>query len=177
MAEGQIYTASFWVKIENPVHKLGAIEIASCISLGCPWDFPSDRFSVAPVADIADGQWHELKFTFLASGPYLSVVVPGNLSVYIDDMTVVYSPNAEKSESCKFEEYIPAPLVDGKYIKPMADDGLGEFKLVKRTEETSAISSGISTPLIIVICAAIAVVLAGAAVFVLLFIRKRKSGR
>ena len=176
MAEGQIYTVSFWVKVENPVHKLGSIDIASCISLGNPWDFPADRLNVTAISDIADGEWHKVSYTMMASGPYLSIVVPGNLSIYIDDLTVEYTPTATKSENCSFEEYIPAYLTaDGKYIKPDLDaDELGKFELVKRTDETSAGNDGTSL-LIIVICAVAVIVLMGGTAVTILLIRKKKN--
>ena len=174
MAEGQIYTVSFWAMIENPVHKLGSIDIASCISLGSPWDFASDRFNVASIADIADGEWHKLTYTFIASGPYLSIVVPGNLSIYIDDVTVQYTPDADKSENCKFEEYIPAPLTsDGKYVKPtLEDDKLEKFQLVKRTDATPSEESGINIIVFVIIGAAV-VLLVGTIITILLIRRKK----
>ncbi|MBR3299875.1 MAG: hypothetical protein IKI68_00120, partial [Clostridia bacterium] len=178
LAVGQVYTASFWVKVENPVHTLGSVDLASCISLSNPWDLSSDRFNVAAIADIADGQWHEVSYTFMSSGDYLTLIVPGNLSIYIDDIDIEYTPDAERSENCTFEEYIPALLTaDGKYIKPLSDVK-DKFQLVKRTDDTLAAASGNNdmTLLIVIIASSLLVIAGGITGAVLLMRKKRKGG-
>ena len=102
--------------------------------------------------------------------------VPGNLSVFIDDLTVIYTPNAEGSDNCTFEEYIPAYLTaDGEYIKPLASgDELGKFELVKRVEEVMAGNGGISIWLSVIIGAATVALLGGGVTTVLLIRRKKR---
>ena len=176
LAVGQVYTVSFWAKVENPVHTLGSIDVASCISLANPWDLSSDNFNVAAISDIADGKWHELSYTFMSSGEYLTLIVPGNLSIYIDDLVIDYTPDAERSKNCEFEEYIPALLTaDGKYIKPVVtSDKLEKFQLVSRTQEALSSETNDNNVLLNVIIVSSIIVAAGAITGGILLIRKKR---
>lgn len=175
---GVMFTVKMNVKVENPVHKLGAIELVNSVSLQNPWDISGEKMPIAAIADIADGKWHEISYTFKASSELLTVITPGNLSIYIDDITLGYAgKDAVASADVAFEEYIPMKLnKDGTY-----GDGnkysVGEFKLHKRetaAEIDASLWESYTGWFIAAIVLGSAVVVG--AVFVTLGITKKKKG-
>lgn len=174
------YTVSMWVKIENPVHTLGAIEIMSSTKPTSPWSYEGDRYAIAAIADIADGKWHEISFTFKSATHYLSVVTPGNLSIYIDDITVKYAGDKEADSDVEFEDYIPRFLnANGTYstgeIETLAAyeivDGKGPVPF--EYEEEPGFTSSVLFVTIIVCGAAVLLAVSGC-VGVIIF-KKRKA--
>ena len=171
-----------WVKTVNAPHKLGAIEIGNNTTWRNSWALEGERLPIVPIADVADGEWHRVSFTFIATTPYLSIFIPGNLEMYFDDITIDYVGDKEVSPNAVYDKYIPAFLTaDGKYEAPVADSALNEFELVKRTETVTQGGSQLITLITqnvgatIAIIAGAVVLLAGIAVGTIVFIKKRKS--
>ena len=176
---GAMFTVKLNVKVENPVHKLGAIELVNSVSLQNPWDISGEKMPIAAIADVADGKWHELSYTFKATSDFLTVITPGNLSIYIDDITLDYAgENATPSTPVVYNEYVPKKLnKDGTY-----GDGdkysVGEFKLHKRetaAETDASLWERYTGWFIAAIVLGSAVFVVGA-VFVTLGITKKKKG-
>ena len=176
------YTISMWVKTVNAPHKLGAIEIGNNTTWRNSWALGSERLPIVSIADVADGEWHKVSFTFIATTPYLSIFIPGNLEMYFDDITLDYAGDKEVTPNAVYEKYIPAFLTaDGKYEAPVDDSALNEFELVKRTETVTQGGSQLITLITqnvgatIAIIAGAVVLLAGIAVGTIVFIKKRKT--
>jgi len=176
------YTISMWVKTVNAPHKLGAIEIGNNTTWRNSWALEGERLPIVPIADVADGEWHRVSFTFIATTPYLSIFITGNLEMYFDDITLDYAGDKEITPNAVYDKYIPAFLTaDGKYEAPVADSALNEFELVKRTETVTQGGSQLITLITqnvgatIAIIAGAVVLLAGIAVGTIVFIKKRKA--
>ena len=174
------YTVSMWVKVENPVHKLGAIEIMNSTKAVVPWSYEGERYAIAAIADIADGEWHKVSFTFNSVTHYLSIVTPGNLSIYIDDITIEYAGDKSTDSSVNYQEYIPCFLnSDGTYPTDSAlsltayevVDGIGPLPNSEATGFT-----GTTLFVVIIICGVVVLVSAGgAAASIIIF--KKKGGK
>lgn len=123
------YTITYNVKIENAAHDKGAIGIRSLTSSCDPWTFTGYELYTAAIADVADGNWHTVSFTFVATSPYLAFITPGNLSIYIDDINIVSADDSvEISQSVEYDEYVPKLSTADK--KTNTEEELGEFTLV-----------------------------------------------
>lgn len=174
------YTVSMWVKIENPVHKLGAIEIMDNTRPIVPWASEGERYAIAAIADIADGKWHEISFTFKSVSHYLSIVTPGNLSIYIDDITIKYVGDKESDKSVMFEEYIPRFLnPDGTYSAGDASN-LAAYSIVNgKGPEGNAVFAGFTDSVLfvtIIVCGA-AVLTGVLGCMAVIIIKKKKGGK
>ena len=180
------YTISMWVKTEaDPVHKLGAIEIGNNTSVVNSWSIHTDRMAVAAIADIADGKWHKISCTFTSMSQFLSIYIPGNIELFIDDIEIKFTPGKALSSPPIIQPYVPTLLTeDGIYVNPNEDKGdLNDYELVKRTETTTPggshsqivelITQNVGATIAII--AGAVVVLAGAAVVIIILIKKRKA--
>ncbi|MBO4432634.1 MAG: InlB B-repeat-containing protein [Clostridia bacterium] len=107
LATGEAYELSFWVKMDKYDHTNGAIKIASCSSSKYAWDLIGDMRAVVPIADLTDGEWHQVKYQFMASAYYLSLQTPGYCSIFIDDVTVTHLTTPGISDEPVYTEYIP----------------------------------------------------------------------
>lgn len=176
-----VYTVSMWVKIDNPVHKLGAIKLVSNTSPDAPWIYNGNPVVVAAIADIADGEWHKISCTFSAITHYISVITPGNLSIYIDDIEVTFTPDANITKTIEFEEYIPKLLsIDGRYI--VADDSntLSTYKVIYPNDlgnETDVPILNISNILIIILISIVVIALVVSVVAIFKIKNKRRVGK
>ncbi len=182
---GNIYTVSMWVKVVNPVHTTGGIEIRNNDTFRHAWGSSIDPMKVVAIKDIADGQWHKISYTFEAMARYVSIFTPGNLEIFIDDVTIEYTPNAIISMGANYVEYVPAFLTEeGKYVNPEENkDTLNEFELFKRTETVTPggsysqivelITQNVGATIAII--AGAVVLLAGVAVVIVVLIKKRKA--
>lgn len=100
------YTATFKVKMGNYKHTEGAIKIASCRTHIYPWDNMSDFHPVIAIADLTDGEWHEVSYTFNSVEDYVSVNIPGDIEIFIDDVKLKITAEAPLSTPVEFVEHI-----------------------------------------------------------------------
>lgn len=168
------FTVSFNVKIEDPVHTLGAISL-SCLNTSLnPWDLSGYEMYVTSIASVADGEWHNVSYTFIATSPYLTIITPGNLSIYIDDVKIdAVSDDVPLSTNCEFEEYIPKFLNENGEYEIDSDTSLEKFEIVKRVNVETQPSVGIWVWCVI---AAGAVIFIVGAILLIIFISKKRAG-
>ena len=171
-----------WVKIENPIHKLGAIEIGCNTTYRVPWNIEGDRMAIASIAEVADGQWHEITFSFTAVTNYISIFLPGNLSIYIDDITIVPNDEFKINRMVTYEPYIPAFLnEDGKYVVDSNNDPfyLAPYEIVKRADTQSDVSSNSVGNTLVLVAVGIGVALLAiiSVVIIIVLAKKRKGGK
>ena len=153
-----------WVKMDSYKQTRGAIRIASSNFINFPWGIDGEWKNICAIEDLADGQWHELTYTFYSTGNFLSISTPGLCSIYIDEISLELIPGADSSicsSSVRAEEYIgvyPAsgnitiagrPL-DSKLFKGLEtavarkdnitsdDDGNGYYDEEENTEDNTA---------------------------------------
>lgn len=164
LSVNQVYKLKMWVKMDSYKQTRGAIRIASSNFINFPWGIDGDWKNVCAIEDLADGQWHELTYTFYSTGNFLSISTPGLCSIYIDEISLELIPGADSSicsSSVEAEEYIgvyPAsgnitiagrPL-DSKLFKGLEtavarkdntasnDDGNGYYDEEENTEDNTA---------------------------------------
>lgn len=100
------YTVSFKVKMGQHKHTNGAIKVVSSRSYLYPWDTMGEFYPVVAIADLTDGQWHEVSYTFNSVEAFASIVVPGDIEVYIDDVTFTEASALPLSTPINFTEHI-----------------------------------------------------------------------
>lgn len=128
LEEFKKYTLTYSIKVENASHSKGAIGIRSLTSPCDPWTFTGYEIYTAAISDIADGNWHTVTHTFVSTSPYLAIITPGNLSIYIDDISIVVADeNAVISPDVVYEEYLPELSSKNTNV---SEDILEEFVLV-----------------------------------------------
>lgn len=109
LSVNQVYRLKMWVKMDSYKQTRGAIRIASSNFINFPWGIDGDWKNICAIEDLADGQWHELTYTFYSTGNFLSISTPGLCSIYIDEISLELIPGADSSicsSPVKAEEYI-----------------------------------------------------------------------
>ncbi len=171
IVEGERYTVTFKVKMPSYKQTDGAIKFASGRSPYYAWTTNGDYYAAVAIADLVDGQWHEVTYTFNAVESYLSFQTPGYCELFIDDILIKRAEDgATLSTNVNYTEYIPALRdAEGNVIgndaasidvSKIIDDSLGGK------------SAGW---LIYVLIGGGAVVLLAAVALVLIFLKKRKA--
>ncbi len=169
IAEGERYTVTFKVKMGKHFHTDGAVKIASGRSFDYAWTTTGDYHPVVAIADLTDGQWHEVSYTFNSVEAFAVLQTPGYVELFVDDFKfTLVDENTPVSTPVTYTEYVPAERdADGNLlvkdrtavdISSIIDDSL----------------SGASFPWLWVIIGAVVLVLAGGAVAVILM-KKKKS--
>lgn len=160
LVAGEKYTVTMKVKLGKHSHTNGAIKIVSNNSGIFAWAPYGDYYPVVAVADLADGQWHEVSYTFTAIEPFVSVQTPGYCEIFIDDVIFTHQPQtAVTSKPVEFTEYVINEQEEAIDVTEIIDINLGK-------------NSGFITYIII----GGAVVLIIAALVILLIVFKRKKG-
>ncbi|MBO7217998.1 MAG: hypothetical protein J6V50_04780, partial [Clostridia bacterium] len=169
---GAGYRITMWVKIDKHSHEDGAIEIATCNAEKYSWSVVGNWKKIAAVKDLADGEWHQISFDFITSGKFLSIKVPGNLSVYFDDVELEYLPGLQASDCSKeveVTEYVPMRYSESKtFLNSELDEGL--FKLTG-----GSIIANLTAGNVILVCVAV-IVVGALAVTVCVVLRKKRKG-
>lgn len=168
---GERYTVTMKVKLGKHLQTDGAVKIVSCKSPYYPWAASGDYYPVVAIADLVDGEWHEVSYTFNAVELNLSVQTPGYCELFIDDMTFVrVDENTPLSSPVKFTEYVPAlrdaegNLVNQPAVVIDVDSILDDSLYVKTVD---------ILPYLIVGGTVVLVAVAG--LIVLIIIKKRKA--
>ena len=97
LSVNQVYKLKMWVKMDSYKQTRGAIRIASSNFINFPWGIDGEWKNICAVEDLADGQWHEISYTFYSTGNFLSICTPGLCSIYIDDISLELIPGADSS--------------------------------------------------------------------------------
>ena len=125
------YTVTMKVKLIKSFHKDGAIKIASNNNAFYPWATTGDYLAVAAIADLKEGQWQEISFTYIAAEPYITVQTPGYCELFIDDVTITrVDSSVEITKSVQFTEYVPAKRDAQGNIEESSAWSAEVFKLV-----------------------------------------------
>ncbi len=123
IAENERYTVSFKVKMGKHLHTDGAIKIVSGRSFRYAWTTTGDYYPVISIADLADGQWHEVTYTFNSVEAFACVQTPGYVELFMDDFKFsVAGKDAALSNPVPYTEYIPAKRdANGNLLEKAAD--------------------------------------------------------
>jgi len=153
------YTVSFKVKMGQHKHTEGALKVVSSRSCYYPWDTMGDFYPVVAVADLVDGQWHEVSYTYNSVEGFASIMVPGDIELFIDDVTFTVADGVPLSTPINFTEHVigtseQALTID---IATIIDSSL----------------TGGSMLWIFIICGAVVVLIAAGCIF--FFIKKKNA--
>ncbi|MBE6739112.1 MAG: hypothetical protein E7565_02200 [Ruminococcaceae bacterium] len=144
IASNQRYTLTMKIKMGKHYHTDGAVKFASGRSPKYAWSTSGNYYPIATIAELADGQWHEISFTFNSVERYLSLQTPGYVELFIDDvkLSLVTDKDANPVSTPKeFTEYVPAMrdengnLLEKNYVVDVStiiDENIGakDFKLL-----------------------------------------------
>ncbi len=101
------YKVTMKVKIGKHFHTDGAVKIVGCKSPIYAWANIGSFYPIAVIADIADGEWHEVSYTFSSVERYLSIQTPGYVEVFIDDVVIDrVDPKTPVSTPPEYKEYV-----------------------------------------------------------------------
>jgi hypothetical protein len=157
---GEKYTVTIKVKMGKHEHTDGAIKFVSNNSGIFAWTPYGDYYPIVAIADLADGQWHEVSYTFIAIEPYVSIQTPGLVELFIDDVVFVHEDaSAVTSVPVKYTEYVINKSDDAIDVNDIIDLNLGKNNNI----------------LIYIIIGAVVLVAAG--IVVILLVSKKKGGQ
>jgi len=171
IAEGERYTVSFKVKMGKALQTDGAIKVVSGRSFKYAWTTTGDYYAVVPIADLTDGQWHEVSYTFNSVEAFACIQTPGYVELFMDDFKFTLAGDeAPLSNTKPFTEYVPA--------KRDKDGNLVE-KEASAIDVTSIIdiSLYVNNNLVIWIIAAAAVIVIAGGVLLFIFLKKKKNAK
>ena len=119
IAEGERYTVTFKVKMGKHFHTDGAVKIVSSRSFQYAWTTTGDYYPVVAIADLADGQWHEVSYTFNSVEAFVTLQTPGYVELFFDDFNFkLVDEKTPLSEPVQFTEYIAAKRdANGNLVK------------------------------------------------------------
>ncbi len=117
-AEGERYTVTFKVKMGKHFHTDGAVKIVSSRSFKYAWTTTGDYYAVVPIADLTDGQWHEVSYTFNSVEAFVTLQTPGYVELFIDDFNFkLVDETVPLTEPKEYTEYVAAERdADGKLL-------------------------------------------------------------
>lgn len=174
LTAGERYTITLKVKMGKHFHTNGALKVVSNRSPFYPWATTGDYYPVVAMADLADGEWHEVSYTFNAVECYLSLQSPGYCELFIDDVVItrVDKETTPLSTPCAFTEYVPAKRdANGNLIKK--DTTIDVTTIVDST--LTADMGSLNITLIAIIAGAALIIVAGAIVAIVIIGKKRKN--
>ncbi len=114
LTDNVVYTISFWVRIEGGDHTKGAIRLAGTDATRFVWGTIGNVHNTVALADISDGEWHKITYTFTSATYRYALFVPGYINAWFDDIEIVATPGAETSKSVEVEEYVATLREDNK---------------------------------------------------------------
>ena len=159
LVAGEKYTITMKVKMGKYEHTDGAIKFVSNNSGIFAWTPYGDYYPIVAIADLTDGQWHEVSYTFTAIEPYVSIQTPGLVELFIDDVVFLHEDaSAVTSVPIEYTEYVANKTDDAIDVNTIIDLSLGK-------------NNGLLIYIII------GVVVMAAAVIVILLVNKKKGGQ
>lgn len=162
LVAGEKYTVTFKVKMGEHKHTNGAVKIVSNNSPIFAWVTYGDYYPVIAITDLADGQWHEVTYTFTAIEPYVAIQTPGDVELFFDEFKYTYVPlTTPVSTPVQYTEYSLIAQDEAVDISTIIDVNLG------KTEDSYLIY--------VIIGGAVLVV--ALAVFVLIRRKNKKGGQ
>lgn len=168
IAEGQRYTVKFKVKMGEHLHTDGAIKIASGRSWFYSWTTTGEYYPVVAIKDLADGNWHEISYTFNAVEPFAVIQTPGYVDLYMDDFEfTLVDKSTPLSVPATFTEYVPVQRnADGSVV----EKGSGPID-VTTIIDNSIYEKDFDIIWVVVPCAAFAIII----IAVLIVFKKKKK--
>ena len=165
------FTVTMKVKIGKHFHTDGAIKIVGCRASTYSWATSGSYHPIAVIADIADGEWHEVSYTFSSVERYLSIQTPGYVEVFIDDVVIDRAdPEMPVSTPPEFTEYVQALRDENGNLIEMDVSSIDVGSII----DFSIYIDGFNIVPVIIIVGGV-LLIAGAVFAVLFVIKKRKA--
>lgn len=172
LSVGERYTITMKVKLGKHLQTDGAIKFASSKSPYYPWSTTGERYPIVAIADLVDGAWHEVSYTFNAVEALISINTPGYCEIFIDDVTITrVDESTPLSTPVSFTEYVPAERDEfGNLVEP----NLSDIDISTIIDSSLKKIVDVNYTLYIIIGAGAIVVIAAAVVLVII-LKKRKA--
>ena len=170
IAEGERYTVTMKVKLGKHFHTDGAVKLVSSRSFEYAWTTTGDYYPVVPIADLKEGEWTEVSYTFNSVESFVTLQTPGYVELFIDDITFkLVDESVPLSEPKEYTEYVAAER-----------DANGNLLYKDRTavDVSTIIDASLSAkqfPMIIVYVGAGVLGLAAVIVVLILFVFRKKK--
>ena len=170
IAESERYTVTFKVKMGKHLHTEGAIKIASSSNFKYAWDTTGDYHPVVAIADLTDGEWHEITYTFNSTEAFVSLNTPGYVELFVDDFKfTLVDKNTPVSTPVSFTEYVPAERdADGNLLS-IDKTAVDISSIIDESLNSS------SLPWLWIIIGAVVLLVIAGGVTAILIIKKKKS--
>ena len=166
------FTVTMKVKVGKHFHTDGAIKLVGCKSPTYAWTASGSYHPIAVIADIADGEWHEVSYTFSSVERYLAIQTPGYVEIFIDDVVIERAdPEMPVSTPPEFTEYVQALRDENGNLIDVDVSSIDVGSII----DFSLYIGGFNVVTLIIIVGG--VLLIAGAVFVVLFIKKRKANK
>ena len=183
LSVGERYTVTMKVKLGKHLQTDGAIKFASCRGPYYPWSTTGDYYPIVAIADLKEGEWKEVSYTFNSVEALLAIQTPGYCEIFIDDIVITrVDESTPLSTPISFTEYVPAERDEmGNLIDINASDidisTIIDASLFEEEELTFMNKAYIfvTERLVAVIAAGAGVLLLIAGTVVLVIIKKRKA--
>lgn len=172
LAVGERYTVTMKVKLGKHLQTDGAIKFASCRGPYYPWSTTGDYYPIVAIADLKEGEWTEVSYTFNSVEALLCVQTPGYCEIFIDDIVIKrVDKSTSLSTPVSFTEYVPAERDEfGNLVEP----NLSDIDISTIIDSSLKKIEDVNYMLYIIIGAGAIVVIAAAVVLVII-LKKRKA--
>lgn len=177
LSETSRYTVTMKVKMGKHFQTDGAVKIVSNRNFDYAWTTTGDYYPVVAIADLTDGQWHTVSYTFNSVEPYVSIQTPGYCELFIDEVTfTLVDDNTPLSNPVSFKEYVPALRdEDGELIHADAADVDISSIVFPSMQRQPGGAAGFSWWMILMIGGGAALVIAAGAVTLVLVRKKHRK--
>jgi len=169
ISETSRYTVTMKVKLGKHLHTDGAIKIVSGRSYLYPWTWTGDFYPVVPIADLKEGEWVEVSYTFNSVEGFVTLTTPGYCELFIDD--VVFTLVDEKTPLSTPKEYT-------EYVTVPRDENGNVLGIVNKPIDIDTIideSLGKGAPIVLYVAIGAGALLIIAAVVLLIVLKKKKA--
>lgn len=109
LSDAARYTVTMKVKLGKHFQTDGAVKIVSARAPNYAWITGGDYYPVVAIADLVDGQWHEVSYTYNSVERLAVIQTPGYCELFIDDVEFhLVDESTPLSNPISYTEYIPA---------------------------------------------------------------------
>lgn len=173
IVENERYTVSFKVKMGKALQTDGAIKVVSGRSFRYAWTTTGDFYPVVAIADLADGEWHEVSYTFNSVEAFACIQTPGYVELFMDDFKfTVAGKETALSTPVSYTEYVPAKRdAKGNLLEKATTD----IDVTSIIDISLYVDNGYMT--YIYIGAGALIVLIGGLAAVLIIVKKKKKAK
>jgi hypothetical protein len=169
ISETSRYTVTMKVKLGKHLHTDGAIKIVSGRSYLYPWTWTGDFYPVVPIADLKEGEWVEVSYTFNSVEGFVTLTTPGYCELFIDDVVfTLVDENTPLSTPKEYTEYVTVPRDENGNVVGIVNKPIDIDTIIDE-------SLGKGAPIVLYVAIGAGALLIIAAVILLIVLKKKKA--